>query len=87
MYRYKYGNPKKQSRFICCKCLTENFIGTGIQRGSRQREKGHVKDLTCLVCGEVTKNAEVRYCDDYLEILDRAIELHTKYYGKAVDEL
>lgn len=54
----------------------------GIQRGGKQREKGHVKDLTCLVCDEVTKNAEVRYCDDYLEIMDKAMELHTKYYGK-----
>lgn len=82
MCRYKYGNPKKQSRFICCQCLTENFIGSGIQRGSKQREKGHVKDLTCLVCNNITKNVEIRYCDDYLEIMDKAIELHEKYYGK-----
>lgn len=82
MCRYKYGNPKKQSRFICCKCLTENLIGAGIQRGGKQREKGHVKDLTCLVCNDITKNAEVRYCDDYLEILDKAMELHREYYGK-----
>lgn len=82
MCRYKYGNPKKQSHFICCKCLNENFIGAGIQRGGKQREKGHIKDLTCLACNDITKNAEVRYCDDYLEILDKAMELHREYYGK-----
>lgn len=82
MCRYKYGNPKKQSRFICCKCLTENFVGAGIQRGGKQREKGHIKDLTCLVCNDITKNAEVRYCDDYSEIFDEAMEVHKEYYGK-----
>lgn len=77
------GNGKKKSRFICCKCLNENFIGDGIQRGGKQREKYHVKNLDCLVCkGEKTKNVEIRYCDDYLEIMDKAIELHEKYYMK-----
>lgn len=85
MCRYKYGNPKKQSRFICCKCLNENFIGAGIQRAGKQREKGHVKDLTCInkgCNGKITKNIEVRYCDGYLEIFDKAMELHGEYYGK-----
>ena len=85
MCRYKYGNPKKQSRFICCQCLTENFIGAGIQRGGKQREKGRVKDLTCLSkkCnGEITKNIEVRYCDSFGEMMVEAEKLHREYYGK-----
>lgn len=85
MCRYKYGNPKKQSRFICCKCLTENFIGAGIQRGGKQREKGHVKDLTCInkgCNGEITKNIEVRYCDSFEEMMIEAEKIHIEYYGK-----
>lgn len=83
MCRYRYGNPKRQSRFICCKCLTENFIGTGIQRGGKQREKYHVKDLTCInkgCNGEVTKNLEVRYCDNFEEMMVEAEKLHIEYY-------
>ena len=51
----------------------------GIQRGN-QREKGHVKDLYCLQCGEVTKNLEVRYCDDLNEMMIEAEKLHNQYY-------
>lgn len=79
------GNPKKKSRFICCKCMKENLVGAGIQRGGHQREKNHVKDLLCLnsPCnGETTKNLEIRYCDDFLEMLSKVPELHTKYYGE-----
>ena len=76
------GNPKKKSRFICLKCLTENQLGDGIQR-SQQREKGHIKDLTCLnCCGIVTKNIEIRHCDWIEEIRDKAEKLHIEYYGK-----
>lgn len=79
------GNPKKKSRFICCKCMKENLVGAGIQRGGHQREKNHVKDLLCLNQGcshmPSTKNLEIRYCDDFLEMLDKVPELHTKYYG------
>jgi hypothetical protein len=84
MSRYKNGNPKKKSRFICCKCLQENMIGTGIQREHKQREKNHVKDLYCLVDKEVTKNLEVRYCDIFEEMMDKASELHIEYYGEKV---
>lgn len=83
--RYKMGNPKRQSRFICCKSLKENFVGLGIQRGGNQREKGHVKDLTCInkeCAGEITKNLEVRYCDDYDEMMEKAIKLNVEYYGE-----
>lgn len=74
------GNPKKRSRFICLKHCGINYVGEGIQR-INQREKGHIKPLTCIVCQEITKNLEVRYCDDYLEMLDMAAELHKEYYG------
>ncbi len=76
------GNPKKQSRFICLCCLKENLVGTGIQRGN-QREKGHIKDLMCInkgCDGKTTKNIEVRYCDNYQEMMKKAIDLHKKYY-------
>ena len=79
MCRCKNGNPKKKSRFICLKCETENMIGDGIQRG-KQREKFHIKDLFCLECGDVTKNVEVRYCDDYAEIMGNVDELKEEYY-------
>lgn len=77
------GNPKKKSRFICLKCCKENYVGAGIQRES-QREKWHIKDLTCLnrgCNGSITKNLEIRYCDDFIEMYDRVDELHNKYYG------
>ena len=83
MCRCRFGNPKKMSRFICCRCLKENTVGQHIQRKS-QREKGHVKDLTCLCTGlkEVTKNIEVRYCDNFEEMMNKAEKLHIEYYGK-----
>ncbi len=81
MSRGKYGNPKTASRFICCKHLGENFIGQGIQRGGRQREKYHIKDLFCLQCGCVTKCIEWRWCDDYAKIMDKADALHSEIYG------
>ena len=74
------GNPKKSSRFICLKCLNENQLGSGIQRAN-QREKGHVKDLYCLQCKAVTKNLEVRYCDSFDEMMQKAEELHREYYS------
>lgn len=50
---------------------------------SRQREKGHVKDLTCICCGgEITKNLEVRWCDGFPESMEYAKEIRQKYYGK-----
>ena len=84
MSRYKNGNPKRQSKFICLHCMKENMLVTGIQR-KQQREKGHVKDLTCInpgCNGEVTKNIEVRYCDSFDEMMQKAEELHREYYGK-----
>ena len=40
--RYKNGNPKKCSRFICLHCLQENFVVDGLQR-RHQRPNNHVK--------------------------------------------
>ena len=62
--------------------VKENQIGSGIQR-SNQRSKYHIKDLTCLnpgCNGDITKNIEVRYCDSFDEMMDKAKELHREYY-------
>jgi len=78
--KYKNGNPKHASRFICMKCMQENMLARGIQR-KQQREKFHIKDLTCILCGGIeTKNMEVRYCDDYKEIYTKALEKRENYY-------
>ena len=82
MSRCRMGNPKKQSRFICLRCLKQNHIGDGIQRFGRQRPIEHEKDLYCLNCKIVSQNLEVRYCDDYEETLEKAIKKHMKTYGK-----
>lgn len=76
----KNGNPKKASRFICCKHMGENYLGQGIQRGGHQREKFHCKDLFCVQCQEETKNIEIRWCDPYQEIYDYALKERIKYY-------
>ena len=83
------GNPKKSSRFICCKCLKENQIGSGIQRAN-QRSKYHIKDLTCINSGcngDITKNIEVRYCDSFDEMMQKAEELHREYYNNTFEHI
>ena len=77
--RYKNGNPKYASRFICMRCMSENMLARGIQR-QRQRERKHVKDLYCLRCGEITKCIEVRFCDSYDEIFEVAKIKRENYY-------
>lgn len=79
MCRCKNGNPKKASRFICIRCQRENNVGSGIQRAN-QREKGHIKDLHCVFCRQVTKNLELRYCDLFEDVMEKATELHSQYY-------
>nr|DAV11481.1 MAG TPA: hypothetical protein [Caudoviricetes sp.] len=74
------GNPKRASRFLCCKHLGENFIGQGIQRKGKQRPKYHLKDIFCIQCQSITKNIEVRWCDDYLDIYEKAREIHKELY-------
>ena len=83
------GNPKRSSRFICCKCLKENQLGSGIQRAD-QREEAHVTDLTCLnprCNGDITKNIEVRYCDSFNEMMQKAEELHREYYNNTFEHI
>ena len=82
MCRCRMGNPKKKSRWICLKCLNENYVGDGIQRRGHQREKYHVKDLVCLCTGlkDKTKNLEVRYCDSFDEMMRKAEVLHRELY-------
>lgn len=79
MSRYKNGNPKHTSRFICLKCMNENMLASGIQR-QRQRERKHIKDLYCLKCREVTKCIKVRFCDSYEEIFEAAKIKRENYY-------
>lgn len=75
------GNPKHSSRFICLRCLRENKVGDGIPR-VKTKEIDHIKDITCLCVGlkMKTKNLEVRWCDDFLERMERANELKPTYY-------
>ena len=83
MCRCRMGNPKRSSRFVCLSHVGINEIGNGIQR-SNQRQKGHIKDLTCLnpgCNGDITKNIEVRYCDSFDEMMQKAKELHREYYS------
>ena len=85
MCRCRMGNPKRSSRFICCKCLKENRLGSGIQR-SNQRSKYHIKDNVCSHCGEV-KTMEVRHCDYLPDIMKKAIRKHNELYDDNVTEV
>lgn len=80
MCKNKNGNPKRSSRFLCIKHLGENYLGAGIQRGGKQREKYHIKNLFCPVCGDVEKCMEIRYCDTYEEIYARMLKIRSNYY-------
>lgn len=80
MCRYKNGNPKRSSRFLCLSCMTENRLAQGIQRKT-QREKYHIKNLYCLKCYMETKNIELRYCDSFDEVYNKALKIRSKYYG------
>ena len=52
------GNPKRVSRFICCKHLGENYIGSGIQRYGHQREKFHCNPFNLSYMWSTYKNCE-----------------------------
>lgn len=89
MARIRYGNPKKKSRFICLSCMKENHVGDGVQRGGKQRERNHIKDLACI-CTKLegtTKNLEVRYCDNFQEMMKKAIKKHNELYNDNVTEV
>ena len=84
--KYKNGNPKRSSSFICLKCLYWKFTYIqGIQR-SNQRELGHIKDNVCSHCGEV-KTMEVRHCDYLPDIMKKAIRKHNELYNDNVTEV
>ena len=65
------------SRFICLKCMKENM---SIVRLKGRRKKYHIKDLACVNCNEITKNIEIRDCDFYEEVIDKAIKIRNEYY-------
>lgn len=62
------------------KHMRENYLGSGIKRGGHQREKYHIKDLYCPTCGSVEKCIEIRWCDTYKEIYEKAMEIRDNYY-------
>lgn len=77
----KDGNAKKSSRFICLRCLKQNFVGAGIQRPNT-KEKDHIKNIGCL-CIKMrykTKNLEVRWCDDFKERMEYAEKIRHEFY-------
>lgn len=74
------GTPKRASRFLCIKHMGENFLGAGIQRGKRQREKYHIKDLYCPICGSIEKCIEIRWCDTYEDVYNKAMKIREEYY-------
>ena len=80
--RYKQGNPKRASRFLCLHCMKVNQL-SGIQRIS-QREKYHVKDLICISpeCRNFasTKNMEIRWCDTCDDVYKKAAQVREIYY-------
>ena len=66
-HRNRKNNYMQLSRFICLSCLhTDTVAINGIQRGSSQREYGHIKDSVCIKCGDV-KTMEVRE-NDYFNV-------------------
>lgn len=84
---FKIGNPKYSSRFICIKHMGENYLGAGIQRGGKQREKWHIKDLYCVQCRTICKCIEVRWCDSYDEVYNKAIKLRSEYYSVNIENI
>lgn len=75
------GKSVRKSYFICLSHLGINHVGDGIQRRS-QREKFHIKTLYCLECDDVVECMEVRYCDYFPEIMEKAEKLHNEIYEK-----
>lgn len=65
------------------RCLRENCVGQGIQR-PKTKEIDHIKNICCL-CVRMkyqTKNLEVRWCDNFKERMERAIEMRLDFYDK-----
>ena len=51
-----------------------------IVRLKGRRKKYHIKDLVCVNCNEITKNIEIRDCDFYEEVIDKAKNIRNNYY-------
>ena len=65
------------SRFICLKCMRENM---SIVRLKGRRKKYHIKRLGCVNGNEITKKIEIRECDFYEEVIDKAKKIRSDYY-------
>lgn len=50
------------SYFVCPVC---NNIFPIPRKKSRKRNKGHIKSLYCIYCGEIVKTTEIRTGDIY----------------------
>lgn len=76
----KIARNNNQSTFICVKCQhTKGSLLNGIFR-KRLREKYHIKDSYCFICGQKTKQMEVRSCDAYEDVLEKVKEVRDAYY-------
>lgn len=64
------------SYMICPKCGTQNPVP---RMSSMPRGKGHVKDLTCAVCGATSPCKEIRYDEFYKTMSGDTVE---SLYGK-----
>jgi hypothetical protein len=51
------------SYFVCPGC---NNLFPIPRKKSRKRNKGHIKNLYCVFCGEIVKTMEVREGDTYM---------------------
>lgn len=52
------------SYFICPDCGNTLPLP---RKKSKKRDKGHIKDLFCVFCGDVVKTTEVRSGDAYVK--------------------
>lgn len=44
---------------------------------NKSKRENHIKDLYCLQCKNITKNLEVRYCDNFDEEMDKENSMKT----------
>lgn len=66
------GNPRRKSRFICLRCMKENQLGDGIQRGKDNKDallkvNKQMKDKDVSL-----KNLEMQSPDTLTELIDFA---------------
>ena len=80
------GNGKRGSEFICLSCLEWKTVFTRDIQRSNQREPFHIKDNTCLRCGEV-KTMEVRPCDYLPDVMFQAMLKHNELYNDNIKKI